>query len=163
MRRRPSVENIQNPEFWKSVQELSLQEKSLYADIDYTRGKVNVKREKEYFLTRLLRNLMFFLFAASLIVDFVYTAYTSYEDKLWDVFTCCMISYFFLLLFSACESPVAMVIFVFCFLFGRSYTILLREKYETIWKINPASYSFYSLLFFLAFILIDQLIEICKA
>ena len=44
----------------------------------------------------------------------VYTAYTSYEDKLWDVFTCCMISYFFLLLFSACESPVAMVIFVFC-------------------------------------------------
>lgn len=73
------------------------------------------------FITRLLRNLAYFLFILTLAIDFVrpstwphtqvYTTYTSYEDKLWDVFTSCNVSYLMLLLCLSCDNPVAMFLF----------------------------------------------------
>ncbi|KAK8801625.1 hypothetical protein WA588_005911, partial [Blastocystis sp. NMH] len=158
-----SNNNINDPAFWKSVQELSLQEEAVYADINYMKGQVNPNKEKELFITRLLRNFAYFLFIITLAIDFVYTAYTSYEDKLWDVFTSCNVSYLMLLLCLSCDDPVAMFLFATAFIGTRFYTILLHQKYPIHWKVSPVKMSKYSLIFFFGFFLLDQGIEIAKS
>ncbi|KAK8793863.1 hypothetical protein WA171_002993 [Blastocystis sp. BT1] len=140
-----------------------MQEKSLYADVDYSRGQINPRKEKELFITRLFRNLAYFLFFASLTVDYVYTSYTSYVDQLWDVFISCNVSYLLLLLFMSCEDPVFMFIFVIGFIGARCYTISLHQKYPVKWVVNPAQSSLYSLIFFFGFFILDQIVELWKS
>ncbi|CBK21622.2 uncharacterized protein [Blastocystis hominis] len=85
---------VDQPEFWKSIQSLSLQEKSLYSDVDYTKRGVKKGRVRGYFVTRLLRNVAYYSFLFTILFYIFRTIQISYKNRLWDVFTACLVQSF---------------------------------------------------------------------